>query len=316
MCSAAVTSDSQNLVDPEATTKDPFNGLKPGSQISRDSTLWGLSTVPTFSPEESSPMSRPSESGESVDCTLSRWTPWSHCSVTCGRGFRTKTRYVKVKSAQTCQGLKPVKTCQGVKPVQTCHGVKPVQTCQGVKPVQTCQGVKPVKACQGVKPVKACQGVKPVQTCQGVKPVQTCQGVKPVKTCQGVKSAQTCQGVKPVQTCQGTYPKNGGKDCPKKLLRRKKCKLDPCDPEEQQDIQTPSWEPYYMPPPGSTDEFPRVVIDCELSEWTPWSSCSMSCGSHAVRQRTRSIIAHPSQNGLQCGNRLETEPCKLLPCKA
>ncbi|CAG2065460.1 unnamed protein product, partial [Timema podura] len=156
------------------------------------------------------------------------------------------------------------------------------------------------------------------------------------------------------------YPKNGGKDCPKKLLRRKKCKLDPCvyqhlrggrvenhkgktllgtpdpdssldllaisspvycessvldhaatkaDPEEQQDIQTPSWEPYYMPPPG-------VVIDCELSEWTPWSSCSMSCGSHAVRQRTRSIIAHPSQNGLQCGNRLETEPCKLLPCKA
>nr|CAD7456744.1 unnamed protein product [Timema tahoe] len=158
-------------VDPEATTKDPFNGLKPGSQISRDSTLWGLSTVPTFSPEESSPMSRPSESEEL------------------------------------------------------------------------------------------------------------------------------------------NYPKNGGKDCPKKLLRRKKCKLDPCDPEEQQDIQTPSWEPYYMPPPG-------VVIDCELSEWTPWSSCSMSCGSHAVRQRTRSIIAHPSQNGLQCGNRLETEPCKLLPCKA
>jgi hypothetical protein len=31
-----------------------------------------------------------------VDCVVSRWSQWSACSVSCGRGFKTKTRAIKV----------------------------------------------------------------------------------------------------------------------------------------------------------------------------------------------------------------------------
>ena len=31
-----------------------------------------------------------------VDCLVSRWSPWSSCSVSCGRGIKTKTRTIQV----------------------------------------------------------------------------------------------------------------------------------------------------------------------------------------------------------------------------
>jgi hypothetical protein len=31
-----------------------------------------------------------------VDCVVSRWSQWSACSVSCGRGFKTKTRTIMV----------------------------------------------------------------------------------------------------------------------------------------------------------------------------------------------------------------------------
>jgi hypothetical protein len=31
-----------------------------------------------------------------VDCKFTHWSPWSTCSVSCGQGFKTKTRTIKV----------------------------------------------------------------------------------------------------------------------------------------------------------------------------------------------------------------------------
>jgi hypothetical protein len=31
-----------------------------------------------------------------VDCEVTHWSPWSACDVTCGRGFKTKIRIIKV----------------------------------------------------------------------------------------------------------------------------------------------------------------------------------------------------------------------------
>lgn len=132
-----------------------------------------------------------------VDCVVSRWSQWSACSVSCGRGFKTKTRAIKV------------------------------------------------------------------------------------------------------------HARNGGKPCPKKMLRKKKCKRS-CDLESVTD-DNPTW--------GDASPLQKVEpFDCILSEWSSWSPCSLTCGMHGVRQRTRSVVVTSSGGGLPCGSRLEVIPCEVLPC--
>ncbi|XP_069679173.1 spondin-1-like isoform X2 [Periplaneta americana] len=112
-----------------------------------------------------------------VDCEVTRWSPWSECDVTCGRGYKSKSRTIKI------------------------------------------------------------------------------------------------------------HARNGGKACPKKLVKRKKCKRICIEP-----------------------------VDCILSDWTMWSPCSLTCGMNAVKQRTRSVILPNSGGGMPCSSRLEVAQCELLPC--
>ncbi|KAK5971839.1 BPTI/Kunitz inhibitor domain-containing protein, partial [Trichostrongylus colubriformis] len=36
------------------------------------------------------------DGGAPIPCEMNEWTPWGNCSVTCGRGKRTRTRQIKV----------------------------------------------------------------------------------------------------------------------------------------------------------------------------------------------------------------------------
>lgn len=55
------------------------------------------------------------------------------------------------------------------------------------------------------------------------------------------------------------------------------------------------------------------VIDCKLSPWSPWSTCSALCGN-GKRTRGRYIIQMPQNGGKPCDKRLSrTQKCKDLP---
>ena len=55
------------------------------------------------------------------------------------------------------------------------------------------------------------------------------------------------------------------------------------------------------------------TIDCEYSEWSVWSSCSVSCG-HGYSTRTRRIERVPEDEGRLCGRLNENKTCEMPAC--
>lgn len=53
-------------------------------------------------------------------------------------------------------------------------------------------------------------------------------------------------------------------------------------------------------------------VDCQVTEWSPWSDCSKVCAG--TQTRTRTIITDPSCGGAACPPLEETQPCNSEPC--
>jgi hypothetical protein len=54
-------------------------------------------------------------------------------------------------------------------------------------------------------------------------------------------------------------------------------------------------------------------IDCRVSGWSGWSSCSAKCGG-GVKQRTRSVVVEAQHGGDPCGQTSITESCNIQSC--
>jgi hypothetical protein len=54
-------------------------------------------------------------------------------------------------------------------------------------------------------------------------------------------------------------------------------------------------------------------IDCQVSDWGPFSACSASCGG-GVQTRVRTILAQPQFGGAQCPTLRDAASCNTLPC--
>ncbi|CAK0851503.1 unnamed protein product [Prorocentrum cordatum] len=59
----------------------------------------------------------------------------------------------------------------------------------------------------------------------------------------------------------------------------------------------------------------RCPVDCQMSEWSGWSSCTRHCNG-GVRQRTRSVLQEPKNGGEACDAVEETQPCGTGACAA
>ncbi|XP_052829392.1 spondin-1 [Octopus bimaculoides] len=82
-------------------------------------------------------------------------------------------------------------------------------------------------------------------------------------------------------------PMNGGRRCPKRMVKKKKCKLARCS------------------------------VDCEMSEWEEWSTCTGGCDAMAgmqIRKRDRAV--KPRRGGKSCPSKTEKQKCNVLSCSS
>jgi hypothetical protein len=56
-------------------------------------------------------------------------------------------------------------------------------------------------------------------------------------------------------------------------------------------------------------------VDCKISTWGGWSSCSAECGG-GVQERLRDVVRAMKYNGNPCGEVSETKACNVQACEA
>ncbi|XP_031134376.1 thrombospondin type-1 domain-containing protein 7A isoform X3 [Sander lucioperca] len=56
-------------------------------------------------------------------------------------------------------------------------------------------------------------------------------------------------------------------------------------------------------------------VNCQLSDWSPWSQCTHSCGLAGKLWRRRTVIQAPQGDGRPCLSQMEQwKPCLVKPC--
>nr|XP_026689790.1 thrombospondin type-1 domain-containing protein 7B-like isoform X3 [Ciona intestinalis] len=265
-----------------------------------------------------------------VNCQVSGWSGWSGCSVTCGQGTQTRSRYVTVNPANGgagCPGLTETKTCSISK--QNC--VVSSWSSWGVCSQSCGSGSQTRTRHVTVNPAhcgSACPSLKDTRGCTGTQCPVNCQ-----------VSSWSAWGSCSVSCGDGTHsrtrqitanPAYGGDSCPA-TVEHEKCVVP------KQDCVVSSWSswgvcsqscgsgsqtrtrhvtvnpahcgsacPSLQDSRGCTGT--QCPVNCQVSSWSAWGSCSVSCGD-GTHSRTRQITANPAYGGDSCPATVEHGTC-------
>lgn len=177
------------------------------------------------------------EKPQRVHCKVSRWTKWTACSVTCGRGIQLRGRAIlkqPMNDGLPCPTLRESRSCF----IRNCSNFRP--------PKRNCR----------------LSSWSSWTNCRG-----TCtRGGK-------FRTRTILQKAGP-----------GGKSCRDfELIKFRKCKLEKCPLENNN--------------------------DCIVSGWSPWSPCSKKC-NRGRQYRLRKIIKSETTGGASCPSKLrERKKC-------
>ena len=225
-----------------------------------------------------------SETINKINCEVNDWSEWSTCSKTCGGGSKTRSRTVKTQpknGGTECPTLNETDVCNTQECPINCevNNWSDWSSCS-----KTCGGGSKTRS-RTVKTEPKNGGT----TCPTLNETDVCNTQECPVNCEvndwtnWSSCSKTCGGgSKTRNRTVKTEPKNGGTVCP--TLNE----TDVCNTQE-------------------------CPINCGLSEWSNWSSCSKTCGG-GTRTRLRSILTEPKYGGEPCGKLQESEVCNTQNC--
>jgi hypothetical protein len=219
-----------------------------------------------------------------VDCVEETWSGYSACTVTCGTGFETRTRTIKtaaVNGGAACGRMQEAQLCN----IQPCpydckvaaygnFGLCSTSCGEGVKTAH--RSVRLVAQHGG----KICPSLSTTVACNpGPCPLHC---VVSDWTAWSACSASCGSFGQRTRSRSVVDKANHGGDCP-----------------SLNDISTCSTQPCPM--------------DCVMSAWSEWDSCTTSCG-HGTAAATRTIEHDPQFGGAACSSLDRTKYCNVQGC--
>lgn len=238
------------------------------------------------------------------DCRLSDWSPWGGCAATCGGGQRFRTREVV---QEALPGGAP---CAGdVHEAESCAEIPCDTSIDCIISHWSYWSECSSKCGQGqqVRQRKILQAAQPGGAgCDGeLLQVQGCQGRKTSTTCNDDVDCQwgfwsdwsSCQ--------EAEYCGLGFRTRTRDIAVQPKGRGELCDPLPTEEV---------IPDTSCAKSctIQSVCVDGQWGLWSPWSECSITCGSGGTRVRHRVEVTKASH----CGKPAEGESQEYGGCDA
>lgn len=277
-------------------------------------------------------------------CNPSDWSKWSTCSKTCGGGVKVHTRTINPPPGV------PIDKCPSGKEFVPCNTNEcPVNCVEGDwLPWSDCSEPCAGGVAQRRKKIVVAAAFGGTQ-CKALVDDRECNlqecpiDCKVLKWSEFGKCSVTCgKGVKK-RFRRFVEPLYGGKRCPHNE-EKEVCDLDPCP----QDCELSAWadwkkcsepcaggktwrarrvllkEEFGGVPCARGGKMPEMLqnktcneqpcpVECALSSWGNWSSCSVSCGN-GTSARTRKVLQEAQHGAEDCPATKESRECREVDC--
>jgi hypothetical protein len=280
------------------------------------------------------------------DCQLTQWSGWTGCSASCGAGSQTRTRGLIV--AASCGG-----SCGALSENQPCDaGCCPVncqwspfsewtscsKTC-GPGSRQRSRSKTVLESCNGQCPGSSVE----TEGCNlGICIEPSDCVVSDWSSWTACSASCGPSGMRSRGRTIVALPVNGGAPCPTDLSASEACNTATCCPVACAVGAWGSWSSCSTTCDAGTRTRTRPVttaaacggatcpattepeacnvancpVNCVMSAFTAWSTCSQACGAGEER-RTRSVVTAAANGGTPCpaaALNVETRPCMVVAC--
>ncbi|XP_041466314.1 thrombospondin type-1 domain-containing protein 7A-like [Lytechinus variegatus] len=309
---------------------------------------------PSLDPSQTGPLQEhPCTVQCSIDCEVTQWSNWSSCSQACGQGERTRMREITmnpVQGGRACPLLTDTQMCferscdlieweisewapclptdlktncgagTQSRSISCPAGAGNESLCQGRTPrpplTQACH-----LPCQGecvfsewsafTSCSQPCMNAKKSRSRIVIRPDAELQPCIPIRQTEACSQADCLASVFTLATGEWSTCRPIQGECGRgtrfRTLNCVNAANIPVTMDRCQHANITTHETCMVECP----------IDCQLGAFTPWSSCSATCGTDGITFRTRKIVTRSSGHGRRCQDAHslnETRPCNIKPC--